>query len=525
MRSIRRPSRARRSGSPNRVEAGLAALGGLLLAVAFLPGPFGFVAWFAFVPLLAALERMRARQAGAGGAFTLGYVFGLVFFLGAIHWIALLSDVAITVPWLKYPAWIVAAGYLALYPALASWVSIGLARHAGLGLGTVVPFVMLAVEEMRGSGELGFPWFQPGYTQHAYTPVIQMASLGSVTLVTLWLLFVNVLVWRALAGPGRGRAAAGALLVLLLPWLWGARVLDAVPPGEGPAVALIQANVAGEIKWSGKHQDEILDTFVSLSEEAAADTMRPVLLIWPETATGSYLRMVPGQEARVLDLAARTGVPVYSGYPEATRDAVDRIHYFNAAGMFPPGGGRPPFYAKRHLVPFGERMPFQWLFPWIGRLDLGQAEWTPGRDALLFDSDAGPFTTLICFEAIFPDLTREDVRKGARWIVNITNDEWFGHSAALYQHAAMSVFRAVENRVPLARCANTGLTLVADANGRVRAHAPVMRPAVLVARLSPPGRPTLYTRIGDWPGWLTILALGIMAIGRRRPLTARAMRH
>ena len=143
------------------------------------------------------------------------------------------------------------------------------------------------------------------------------------------------------------------------------------------------------------------------------------------------------------------------------------MRYFNAAGMFSTEGFGGPRYAKRHLVPFGERMPFQWLIPGLGHLDLGQAEWTPGVDGVLFDSRAGAFGTLICFESIFTDLARDDVRHGARWLVNITNDEWFGNSAALYQHAAMAPFRAVENHVPLARCANTGLTLIADANGRV----------------------------------------------------------
>ena len=134
---------------------------------------------------------------------------------------------------------------------------------------------------------------------------------------------------------------------------------------------------------------------------------------------------------------------------------------------------------------------------------------------MLFPSAAGPFSCMVCFEAIFPDLSRDDVRLGARWIVNITNDEWFGNGAALYQHAAMSVFRAVENRVPLARCANTGLTLVADANGRVVATLPVFQPGVLVTELPRAGAagvPTPYTRFGDWPGLLSVVAVFGLAL-------------
>ena len=496
------------------------------------------------MPLLVALEWRARRRAPAGSLFRLGWLFGFVFFLIGMHWVALLSNVAITVPWLKYPAWVAAAAYLGLYGGLATLLAGVLARPSGprsaaagrepattapsrVPLAVGFPAVYLLVEELRASGEIGFPWFQPGYTQHAYLPIIQLASLGSVSLVTLWVVLVNVLLWRSFAGGARLRSALGALLLVLVPWLWGQRVLQAGEPRPGApdssrVVALVQGNVAGEIKWSGRHQAQILDTFLQLSGEAAARRPRPVLAIWPETATGTYMRRQLDQALAVAAFAARTGMPVFSGFADYSWDPAGRQHSYNAAGLFAADGGIGPVGAKRHLVPFGERMPFQKVFPWLGRLELGQAEWTPGEGPVLFPSAAGPFTCMVCFEAIFPDLSREDVRRGARWIVNITNDEWFGNGAALYQHAAMSVFRAVENRVPLARCANTGLTLVADAYGRVIGRLPVFQPGVLVIELPRPaafGFPTPYTRFGDWPGLLSLLAtlgLGLRAWTRSR---------
>jgi apolipoprotein N-acyltransferase len=488
----------------------------------------GFVAWGALVPLLIGLEQRARRAATAGSLFRLGWLFGFVFFLIGMHWIALLSAVAITVPWLKYPAWIVAAAYLALYSGLAMLIAGALARPAGprwrgtarVPLEFAFPVVFLCVEELRASGEVGFPWFQPGYTQHAYVPLLQLASLGSVSLVTLWLVLLNVLLWRSVTGGARLRSALGALLLVLVPWFWGLGVVQATTgpvAAADPArvVALVQGNVAGEIKWSGEHQPEILATFLGLSEEAAGRRPRPVLAIWPETATGSYLHKQLDQALAVAGFAARTGVPVFSGFADYAWDGNGRRRSYNSAGLFATDGSLGAVYAKRHLVPFGERMPFQRLLPWLGRLELGQAEWTPGERTVLFASPAGPFSSLICFEAIFPDLARADVRAGARWLVNITNDEWFGNSAALYQHAAMSVFRAVENRVPLARCANTGLTLVADATGRVVATLPVFKAGVLVTELPRPaavGFPTPYSRFGDWPGLLSLVALAGLAL-------------
>ena len=511
----------------------LAIVSGVLLGVAFLPRVPGFVAWGALVPLLIGLEQRVRRSATAGSLFRLGWLFGFVFFLIGTHWIALLSEVAITVPWLKYPAWAVASSYLALFSGLATLVAGVLARPVGprrswtgpgsaarVPLALAFPVVFLCVEELRASGEVGFPWFQPGYTQHAYVPMLQLASLGGVSLVTLWVVLLNVLLWRLLTGGARLRSALGALLLVLVPWLWGQRVLQVA---AGPAaaaeparvVALVQGNVSGKIKWSGRHQREILATFLRLSDEAADRRPRPVLAIWPETATGSYLHRQIDQALAVAGFAARTGVPVFSGFADYAWDRGGRQRYYNSAALFATDGSLGPVYAKRHLVPFGERMPFQRLIPVLGRLDFGQAEWTPGERTVLFPSPAGPFTCLVCFEAIFPDLARSDVRAGARWLVNITNDEWFGNSAALYQHAAMSVFRAVENRVPLARCANTGLTLVADANGRVVSTLPVFEPGVLVTELPRPAAVALstpYTRFGDWPGLLGLLALVGLAL-------------
>jgi apolipoprotein N-acyltransferase len=467
------------------------------------------------VPLLVALDRAVRSRVGARRLFAIGYAFGVMFFGLGTHWIALLSDVASTQPWIKYPAWILAALYLALFSGLTTLLAGLLARRVPLAL--VFPPAVLVIEELRGSGELGFPWFQPGYTQHSYAPVVQLASLGGVTLVTLWLAMVNVLLWRAFAGRSRQRAALGAALALALPWLWGWRTLEAAPKTPGPRVALVQGNIPGEIKWSGTHQSEILGTFIGLTERAAAD--KPSIAIWPETATGSYLRRQPDQALAVLDCALRTQVPIFSGYADFDRAPAGKLRNYNAAGLFPPAGPMGERYAKRHLVPFGERMPFERWIPALGRIDLGQAEWTAGERVVLFPSSAGPFACLICFESIFPDLSRSAVRGGARWLVNITNDEWFGNSAAIDQHAAMAVFRAVENHVPLARCANTGLTMLIDANGRVTRRLPTFRAAVLVGELSSPGFVTPYTRIGDWPG---VLAALLVAAAGARALSSRA---
>ena len=491
----------------------LAAAGsGLVLGAAFLPLPLGCLAWGAFVPLLRALD--RRVESGRGSTFAVGYAGGLAFFLTGTHWLALLSDVATTVHWIKYVAWVLAGLYLALFWGAAAALAGGLARRSGIPPRWTFAPAMLLVEELRGSGELGFPWFQPGYTQHAYLPVLRLAALGSVTLVTLWLLLVNGALAQAWARRGRGAAFAAAAL-LALPWL-----VPAAPPARsapGRLAALVQGDIPGAIKWSGGHQREILDRFVAMSDSAARQAGGPLgLIVWPETATGSYLRRQFDQSLAVAELAARTHAPVCTGYADYTYAPDGHALPWNAAGVWYPDGRLSPRYAKRHLVPFGERMPFEWLAPQLGRVDFGQAEWRAGPGGVVFDGPLGPFSCLICFESIFPDLARADVRAGSRLLVNVTNDEWFGNGAALVQHADMAVFRAAENAVPLLRCANTGITEVVDARGAVVARLPVFVPRTLVGAVPPAGARTPYTRFGDWPGALATAACAALALRRRR---------
>lgn len=488
----------------------LAALAsGLLLGAAFLPRVPGVLAWVALVPLLAALER-RVAHGTPRSWFSLGFGAGAVFFLLGTHWIALLSDVALTIGWLKYLGWILGSLYLACYWGLAAWGAGLLARRSGVPARWTFVVALLLVEELRGSGDLGFPWFQPGYTQHEVLPILQLASLGGVTLVTVWVLCVNAALLTCLRAR-RFAAVALAVLLIAVPWAWGSLELRRRVAPSGPVVALVQGNIPGEIKWSGKHQEEILAAFVALTRSAAPG--QPHLVVWPETATGTYLRRNPIQSVAVARLAAEMRAPVLMGFAHWSFGPDGQPQTWNAAGVWFPDGSLSPVYAKRHLVPFGERVPFQRWFPALARWDLGQAEWRPGERTELYRAapDAPPLAMLICFESIFPDLARQDVRAGARGLVNVTNDEWFGNGAALVQHAAMAPFRAVEHHVPLYRCANTGITAVFDAYGGITARLPVFVPRVLLARMPEPGPPTPYTRWGDWPGAVCVaLALALL---------------
>lgn len=505
----------------SRSDLALSAASGLALGAAFLPWVPGALAWIAFVPLLVALERRLEGGAPLRDCFRLGYAGGFAFFLAGTHWIALLSDVAMTVPALKYVGWVLAAAYLGLFWGLAATGAAWLSRRSGVGACWTFAVMLVLLEWVRGSGDIGFPWFQPGYTQHAL-PSLGLSAAGGVFGVTVWVLVLNALatsLWRRRTVP-----AAFAFVAVLAAGLGAGAFLRGpayTRDGARPRVALVQGFIPGEEKWSGKHQKEILARFLELSDSAltvarAQGGAKPAMVVWPETATGSYLRKQLDQSIEVARWSARTGAAVFSGYADYSYDENGEPQPWNAAGIWNPEGRLSPTYAKRHLVPFGERMPFQWLVPALGKVDFGQAEWAQGKGPVVFDGAIGKFSSLICFESIFPELARADVHAGSRCLVIVTNDEWFGESAAVFQHAAMAPFRAVENGVPLLRCANTGITEVIDASGRVVSRAPAFRPAVLVEEVPlARGGATPYSRTGDWPVAATAIAGLAIALRRR----------
>jgi apolipoprotein N-acyltransferase len=422
-----------------------------------------------------------------------------------LHWIALLKPIAVTVPWIMYPAWPAAAAYLALFPALVGALVLALRVRRGLPVAATLPAAWIAGEKLRGLGELGFPWLWLGYSQWENLPVLQWSALGGPLGVGLLMAGASSLVLEAvLAWPARRRRAflfGGAALAWLAGVALGGRFLApgshrASPPGI--RVAVIQGNVPGEVKWDATRNREVLDLFLSMSREALAG--RPALVIWPETATGSFLARDPVATSALEAFVDSSGVDLLTGYPDYRYDDVDVVRSTNSAGVFVPRRGLVAQYDKIHLVPFGERLPFQSILPALGRLDLGQAEFTPGDSLVLLPAAGRRAAVLVCFESIFPEVGRAARCAGATLLVNVTNDEWFGDSGALYQHAAMSVFRAVETRLPLVRCANTGLSFFVDPDGRVHQTSGAFTREIRLAGVPPPGPAPPFARLGDLAG-------------------------
>ena len=475
---------------------------GLLLALAFPCHPqhplaFLFSGNWAYVALAPLLWQLVGD--GFRTAFYRGWLAGFVFNLLTLYWVAYTQGGGPAV----VGGTLLLATYLGLFVGAFLGVQNLLVAQWGRVALAATPFLWTATEYLMSLGELGFPWLLLGHSQAASPSVIQYATWTGVYGVSFWLALTNLLVTRALqADRDRLRSVLALSGAILLPYLHGVAVIDG--SGEEAAetvrVAVVQPNLSRQDKWGSGGLERSFDTLEALTRSAG--TASPDLVVWPETALPCYLGLRPECSTRLESLIEQINVPLLTG---ASDYDLERGEPYNSAFYYRPNSSRVQKYAKMHLVPFGERTPYRdsiALFrdiDWTALTgDLGPAEFARGETTTLFDHPTAPFGVLICFESAFPDLVRRSVNGGARLLVNITNDSWFGPTAGPFQHAQLAVLRAVENRVPIARSANTGVSMFVDSFGRTHDTTEIFTRTFASRDLTVGSEQTFYTRNGDF---------------------------
>ncbi|MDZ7289616.1 MAG: apolipoprotein N-acyltransferase [candidate division KSB1 bacterium] len=485
----------------------LSLLTAVALALSFPPFKLGFLAYWGIIPFLILLEKKSPAE-----AFRLGYLTGLLFSIATLYWIG----------WSTLPGAIATILIHPLYYALFAILLVPVRRWWPTAYLLTVPFLWTAIEYLKSIGELGFPWVTLGYTQTYYLHLIQYASYTSVYGVSFWVVSLNVLflaLWQFRQNTRRVILLSTILLLFfVIPYLYSLAVLqNSQEPQEQIRVGMVQGNVDPYQKWEAGFVEQNFQIYENLTRLVAKD--KPEVVIWPETATPTWLLHNAGHLQRVRRLAAEIGAPILTGIPDYIFLDNNEYRTFNAAALI-YGDDRPvPTYAKIHLVPFGERVPFEDYFPffkkWIAKLEMGEGNFSPGSEIKLFSLEARTasastvatntkhLATVICFESIFPEQVAAFVRKGADLLVVITNDAWFGRpnvpywlSGGVYQHAQIAVFRAIENRISIARCANTGITETIDPYGRITRQAPVFKEAVLVGGVPLRQETTFFSQHG-----------------------------
>jgi apolipoprotein N-acyltransferase len=541
-----------------------AVLTGVCYTAALPPFDQQECAWIALVPLILIARHSTPRAAAAWGGLA-----GLCFWVPALSWLWQLVGnggplALVLLGQSLLAAW--CAAFFALFGWASSRLWLGARTQGGWGRLALIwlgePLLWVAAECLRGFLFSGFPWNGIGVTLAQNPTLIQIASVGGVLAVSALVVLANGAiasivertaepVARALAGrtPGaRPRRTFTQSLETLVPmvlilvvWVWGVRRLQhnpMRPAADDWRVVLVQPNTPSIFSIT----EAIVDTQrgVLADQTRLAAGVKPDLVVWPETAVNGAVPVEAAVMKLAADAAAEAGAPLLTGAVEV--ETLDRtgglprqVRYYNAAWLFATNGLPIGRYRKQHLVPFGEFIPGDTWIPLLARLAPTGISCTPGRESSVLrigrhDGRPGElaFSVLICFEDLFGSLSRSAVRRGARALINISNDAWFEGSIEPEHHMRQAVFRAVENGVPLLRCGNTGVTCSVDPFGRVSRFDVGGAPSdglvgFLLTRIATaeiPGTP--YTRFGDLPlVTAAMLTLLLAVLIRPSKMTAR----
>ncbi len=507
-----------------------ALLSGILSAVA-LPtviGPYrlpdlGFLAWVGLVPLYLYLKKGNAK------AFRAGFLFSAAYHGLSLYWIFIAMH-----RYGEIPVWGSLLGTLLVVLFLSLLVGAGIALAQALsrrGVPLAIAFPLASVFQSFVVNFFpfgGFPWTNIAYTQRSFLLLLQILDLTGIYGITFLILLANSFVAEVILWMRKKRRApvslAGWFLILCVSVLFYGKVrLEEVRKNfqqrEKLRIALIQGNVPQDEKWIEEKVNEIIARHLVLSRRA----QKADLLIWPEAA---YPAVIPPQLTRVdffksLSLPLLMGVVTYEGRIPAEWPPLPDDHEFvlhNSAILVQPGGEIVDRYDKTHLVPMGEYVPMGRFLFFLTQIVPSISSFTPGKEPRLMKLPVqdNQFGVTICYEDLFPEISRKLTKQGADFLVNLTNDAWYEKSSAVFQHFDFSRYRAIENRRAMVRATNTGETGFFSPTGEVIASAPVFEEAVLTSEIPLGGVESFYTRFGDVFAWGCIVALGLVAVRRKR---------
>lgn len=488
--------------------------------------------WCSLAPLLLALRPEFCRHPAR-----VGFIYGLIVWVATLYWLRHVTVVG----------WWMLAAYCAVYPMLFCWLVNRAWRRIGDRRGLDRLLVMLAMaviwtglEWFRSFVGTGFPWNLLGVAAYQRASLMQLATLGGVYLISFVIVFFNgaiaFTVLRYIRFSKTGRRTAhlelmAAFLLVASAVLFGVHQLrTAEPPARSVRVGLVQPNIPQDQKWTREFVSEIYRRLWNWTQ--AVQATGPLdLVVWPETSVPDDILDSETSMNLVANLTSN-GVPLLVGSMDVAWPEEGSPMYFNSAFLFGDSGRLLDRYDKRHLVLMGEYIPFHRYLGFINSLSPIQVSFTAGAEpgVMTLPDPEIPFAALICFEDTLPYLARDAVRAGARLLVNQTNDAWFDPSAGSRQHLMQAVFRAAENRVPLIRSCNTGVTAFIDRFGRIqqkleREDGVIQFEGFLTGELAVPADEapmTIYTRYGDvFAGMMGLLTLGFLMFEGRGALKKR----
>jgi apolipoprotein N-acyltransferase len=476
------------------------------LAFSYPPYPTPFISFVVLVPWM-----MVVLKSDASRARFVSYCGGLLYHSIGYYWIS--NVVKVGPPLMILLGLFLFISFFSLFYVLLGRILRHMKESKWLWF---FPVLWAGIEVLRSRGDFSFPWGHIGYTAGGSLSLIQALSVIGVFGYTLLIIFSNLWIAQNLL-KGRKVRAALVLLIPMVLFIQGFTVLkNAEVSNQTADVIMLQPSVVQEQKWSKEHYHITMKNLWDMLE--GLDTRGSDLIVMPETALPDFINRRRGQDRKLRKFAKKIGIPVLIGalHYDKNRPPPRKYNFYNSAFLYTPDGKREE-YRKIRLVPFSERLPYDDVFPLLNYVDLGEGDFTPGTQMPVYDPGGMQFSPNICYESIYPDFIRQVVGKGARLIVNITNDGWFGRSSAPHQHTNQVRFRAIECRVPFARSANSGITVFYDAYGREFEKTELFEKDVVRYRIPLRSEVSIYCRIGDVVEevlfWLAVLYLGWLPLG------------
>lgn len=514
-----------------------AALATAVLLSMAMPGHVGWwpLLFIGLVPLLTVVLCLPPRRAACTGFFT-----GFIYHAAQLYWIVIVLDRYGGLPvWLSIPAMLLLAAYMSCYLALFCFLLSLIAgryweKERSLALYVwAAPVLWVGLDVLRSFVLTGFPWMDLGYGLYRQPQLIQAADLGGHVLITFSLVLCNTFVVAVIDRQRRQirwglRLERRALLfaVCFLIFIGGYSMVRyqsmdlAMKKVLRVGVGVIQGNIDQGEKWTASRKKTTVAQYIDLSRAALVE-QNSELIVWPETALPFYPQNDPLAE-EVSHFVSRNNIWFLTGAPAFTIEQNDvpaqrQVQYYNSALLYNPKGGLKEIYHKQHLVPFGEYVPLRSFLPFLKPLVVQVGDFSAGTSSVPLEAGRMKLGILICFESIFPEIARQEVRNGANLLVNLTNDAWYGRSSAPHQSLAMAVFRAVETKRSLIRAANTGISSLVSPTGEIIQESELFLPQSLMAEVPLYEELTVFSRTGRGFGAVCLaLVPCLFFLNRRR---------
>jgi len=497
----------------------LLSISSLLYALSFSDYQLWYCAYISVVPLLMVLENKNQRS-----GFVAGLAFGTISSVLMLYWVTVAMSVYGGIHWFFSALLLLILGMILglIFFAPMTYLISYLNTKKIHPLITVPP-IWVAFEYLKTYLFTGFPWNLTGYSQLPFLKIIQIADITGVYGVSFLVIFINTGIYMFLKNfiVHRRVSIKEALIVLIaffLTVVYGSyqenRWNELIKAGQQFNFGLIQGNINQDQKWDQAYQDETMRIYTELTIRSFNNGAEVV--VWPETATPFYFQSASRYREQILDLAKQYRKWLIFGSPAYTYKN-KKMWLYNSAYSVSPSGFVSDRYDKMHLVPFGEYVPLKSLLFFVDKLVPAAGDFSAGEEMVLLNVNNFKIGMSICYEIIFPGHVRRSVKKGADLLVTITNDAWFGRTVAPGQHFRMAAFRAVENRRPLLRAANTGITGYVDQTGRVIAKTQIFTTAWLNGTVNIVKEMSFYSKYGDvFSIFMCLWSILILAVGYLR---------